>query len=46
VSVSVLVIALLLAGIQARASSLIGSGLAKYRSAAGTLAAWMILAEV
>jgi hypothetical protein len=44
VSVSVLVIALLLAGIQARASSLIGSGLAKYRSAAGTLAAWMILA--
>lgn len=42
--VSVLVIALLLAGIQARASSLIGSGLAKRRSAAGTLAAWMILA--
>jgi hypothetical protein len=44
VAVSVLVIALLLAGIQARASSLIGSGPAKGRSAAGTLAAWMIIA--
>jgi hypothetical protein len=44
VSVSILVIALLLAGIQARASSLIGSGLAKARFGPNTLAAWMILA--
>jgi len=44
VSVGVLMIALLLAGIQARASSWVGSGLAKRRRAADRLAAWMILA--
>jgi hypothetical protein len=44
VSVGVLVIALLLAGIQARASLSVGSGPAKSRSGPNTLAAWMIFA--
>jgi len=44
VSVGVLVIALLLAGVEARASLLLGSGLARRRSLPSTLETWMILA--